>query len=323
MSEQKLKINKACPSCETNKSILIEKNRIFCSKQDCNFEIEYACPLCDQEMDINSYQADWQNPYFLCSKCKNKIHLTKIKYLIENQLVVDQGKRCAYCNGPTIHRPTANLSNRCFYFPQCSGQADLFADKKESIVFLDFETTGLEIARDFIIEIGAIKLDSLGCEHTFQTFVSGPEKIPENIIRLTGINHEMIKNAPGLAVGMADLIAFIDDSTIVVHNAEFDLLWLLTAAIRHDIKTINNKVICTIQWAKKQNEPRCSLKALTKKYSIPHNSAHRALADAAATKELFFIFENLKAAPKPVDKLDKYLSLSQNLVNKNANYFQK
>ena len=61
--------------------------------------------------------------------------------------------------------------NRCFFHPVCQGQQDLFKHECETIVFLDFETSGLDVMKQDIIEIGAVKIDKYGKEHYFETLI--------------------------------------------------------------------------------------------------------------------------------------------------------
>lgn len=63
-------------------------------------------------------------------------------------------------------------------------------------VALDLETTGLDPARDTIIEVGAVKFQNDQVIDTFQTFVNPGRNIPEFIQRLTGISPQQVKRAP-------------------------------------------------------------------------------------------------------------------------------
>ncbi|MCP4050967.1 MAG: 3'-5' exonuclease [bacterium] len=312
----KIFLNKKCPECKNNSSITIEKNNIFCTEQACSFTTFYCCPVCDKILESSNFKHDDKGEFFVCSGCNNKVHTKKIQYLIESGLIVDKKQRCSFCNNPTIHRKEINMSNRCFFFPKCSGQADLFGSSKESLIFLDFETTGLDHTKGSIIEMGAIKIDEDGYEHIFQTFCSINGDLDPRITSITGITNEMLKDAPDIKSSLSKLIVFIGSGKIIAHNADFDIPWLIVNSILHKIPVQNNSVICTLKWAKLYNEPRCSLGALTRKYAIGHQNAHRALADATATKELFFIFDNKKTVPRPSSKLNNYMSLSKKITTK-------
>tara|TARA_A100001015_G_scaffold289026_1_gene360450 strand:- start:961 stop:1935 length:975 start_codon:yes stop_codon:yes gene_type:complete len=304
---ERLKINKPCPKCNKVNSIFVNSNFIQCN--NCNYEIKYCCPLCNSSLENSKFTKNENGEYYECSSCKNDIHITKIQNLINNMMQVSHDKRCKLCNGPTVYRTQANIGHRCFYFPKCFGQSSLFAPKKECLIFLDFETSGLEPGKNHIIEIGALKIDSDGFEHTFDSFVKPPVSLTEKITQITKITDEMLTNAPTIDEIIYDFYEFIGDATIIAHNAEFDTTWMILEFMKHDLKLQNNSIVCTFKWAQLMNESRCSLSALTKKYKIGHLNAHRALADAAVTKELFFIYEDAQLISRPVKPISDYMKI--------------
>ncbi len=317
-----LGLSKPCPSCKKEGSVQIHLGQVRCRDAECDFWVSYRCPICREALKPEHFYETQTGYHFACPSCKNHIPVKKIHTLLENGLIVDYTLRCPFCNGPTIHRKDMNLSNRCFFYPKCSGQADLFGNTRESLTFLDFETTGLEQGKDFIIEIGAIKIDEEGFEQTFQTFIKPPLPLTPYISKLTGISNEMLDSAPLLKPSLEKLISFIGGSKLVAHNADFDILWLTSSALQHQISLNKTAIICTFKWAKKHNEPHCSLNALTKKYDIRHVNAHRALADAVSTRELFFIYENFRKFPRPLQYLDEFEEASQKIIEKYNACFQ-
>jgi len=313
MAEEGILLTKTCPSCNKEKTLSLETGVIRCTNSECDFEVYYSCPVCDGKLNKAS---------LTCPECNHNIQLKKLAYVINNSLHINHEKLCSLCNGPTVHRPEMNLSSRCYNFPQCSGQGDLFGGGIREYTFLDFETTGLEVGRDSIIEIGALKIDKEGYDHTFQSFVTPVKRVDSRITEITGITNDMLVGAPNLTESITKLIEFIGDSTIVAHNADFDIPWLLMSMKQLDLRKHNNPIICTLKWAKKCGEPSRSLGALTKKYKIGHENAHRALADAAATKELFFIFDNIYDVEKPEGTLDEYEGFVNKIIEKYARYAQ-
>ena len=122
----------------------------------------------------------------------------------------------------------------------------------------------------------------------------------------------MLKDAPLIDDVISSFSDFIGSSIIVAHNAEFDVPWLIHAFNKVGHSLSDNRIICTLKWARLMKEGRASLGALTKKYKIGHLNAHRALADAAVTKELFFIYDRGQTVDRPVESLDVY----QKIVDK-------
>ena len=311
-----LELNQKCPECKSQNSIIIKENSIHCTKENCTFETKYCCPICDTKITVEAFNREGEKQKFKCSSCKTEVAIKKIKHLINNKLIVDHNERCKLCNGPTIHRHDANIAHRCFSFPKCAGQADLFQQESEPLIFLDFETTGLEVGRDKIIEIGALKIDEEGYEHTLQTFVSIEGEIDPRITEITGITTAMLDGAPKLEEALKQLIKFVGNGKLIAHNADFDIPWYYTSALQLNLPIQNNKIICTLKWAKAIGEGKASLGALSKKYKLSHANAHRALADAAVTKDIYLIFENRDKITKPETDINEYKEFSEKVAAK-------
>ncbi len=97
------------------------------------------------------------------------------------------------------------------------------APLEEDIVCFDIETTGLNVTREEITEIGAVVLRNGEIRERFQTFVDPGRKLPQEIIGLTGITDEMLKGAPEPAEALRAFLDFVDGRTLAAHNAEFDI----------------------------------------------------------------------------------------------------
>lgn len=93
-------------------------------------------------------------------------------------------------------------------------------------ILLDTETTGLDHAKDEIIELGMVKFDYTGdgqivsVRDTFSTFNEPSAPIPPDVTALTGITDEMVA---GHKFDDAAIAAFAEDAVIVIaHNSGFD-----------------------------------------------------------------------------------------------------
>ena len=94
--------------------------------------------------------------------------------------------------------------------------------------FLDFEATGLDIASDALIEVGAVIVSPGSDELTiFNTFVRTELELSPFIKRLTGIRQEDVVDAPEPGDVAAALDDFIGDAPVVAHNARFEQSWLV------------------------------------------------------------------------------------------------
>ena len=93
---------------------------------------------------------------------------------------------------------------------------------EDEVVVVDTETTGLDPARDQIIEIAACILRGPEVVDRFQTFVDPGRPIPAEITELTGITQEDVTGAPDPSLAVELFAAWADDRDLVAHNASFD-----------------------------------------------------------------------------------------------------
>jgi len=95
-----------------------------------------------------------------------------------------------------------------------------------TIVSIDIETTGLDAQRDAIIEIAAVRFNGRRIEGEWNSLINPNRPIPPMITQLTGINNDMVRNAPPLKAVIQDLEAFIGSDPVLGHNVRFDLGFL-------------------------------------------------------------------------------------------------
>ncbi|MEK7807421.1 MAG: exonuclease domain-containing protein, partial [Chloroflexota bacterium] len=151
-------------------------------------------------------------------------------------------------------------------------------------VAIDLETTGLDSARETIIEVGAVKFQGNRVLDTFQTLVNPGRPIPEFIQRLTGITPSQVNRAPFFNTVAGRLAEFIGSHPVVGHNIQFDLGFLASHGLR-----LNNTAYDTWDLASVflPRTAQYSLGALARHFEVVHVGPHRALADAQATHGVF------------------------------------
>ena len=94
---------------------------------------------------------------------------------------------------------------------------------EDEIVCFDIETTGLNVKYEAITEIGAVILKDGKITETFQTFVNPNRRLTPEIIGLTGITDDMLKDAPQPKDALRAFLDFVGDRPLAAHNAEFDI----------------------------------------------------------------------------------------------------
>ena len=156
-------------------------------------------------------------------------------------------------------------------------------------IILDTETTGLEVQQGHrIIEIGAVLLnDRKKSEEHFHTYLNPSRLIDEEASKVHGIMNEDLIDKPYFEDIADEFLEFIDGSTLVIHNAAFDVGFL-----NNELKIASSKYpmleeICEIEDSlaiAKDKFPgqRNSLDALAKRFDISDydRTFHGALLDA-------------------------------------------
>lgn len=161
------------------------------------------------------------------------------------------------------------------------------------LVVLDTETTGLSpLNGDFMVEIGAVEIDRRTITgRTFHHYLNPGRDIPEEVVRIHGISNEKVKDAPSFADIAADFLEFIQGATLVIHNAAFDLAFIMNELRLHGFPGIDHvPVIDTLAYARRRHpHQRNSLDALCDRYGIDRGkrTLHGALLDSELLAEVY------------------------------------
>jgi len=164
------------------------------------------------------------------------------------------------------------------------------------LIMLDTETTGLSpLNGDRMVEIGAIEVLNRkvlsGEKHVFHQFINPEREIPAEVVRIHGINNARIKNEPTFKEIAQPFLDFIADATLVIHNASFDLGFIMNELRIHGFPNIQDmQVIDTLAFARKKHpNQRNNLDALCDRYDIErgHRELHGALLDSELLAEVY------------------------------------
>jgi len=153
-------------------------------------------------------------------------------------------------------------------------------------VVLDFETTGLDPAYGArIIEVSAREIVNGEPQRELCTLVDPGFAVPSFITSLTGITTAMVRGAPRSAEVMSELAAFLGDSTVVAHNASFDMKFL-----QAESEASPGGCLCTLLLSRRLFPDRggYSLSEISRSLGIKLlPGMHRASADTFVTTLLF------------------------------------
>ena len=154
----------------------------------------------------------------------------------------------------------------------------------DQFVALDLETTGLNPDVDQITEIGAVRFTRQGGGETFQTLVRPNRAIPAEIEELTGITNEQVAAAPRFDEVASELASFVGDLPIVGQNISFDRAFLARAGVDFPGVSYDTWEISSVLLPRAS---RLNLGSLARLLGVDLGNAHRALADAEATRDVF------------------------------------
>lgn len=168
-------------------------------------------------------------------------------------------------------------------------------------IVLDTETTGLDPAAGHrIVEIGAVEMVNLvPTANRFQKYINPERDMPEEARAVHGLTEEFLSGQPTFAEIAADLVEFIGDSPLVIHNAAFDLGFLNAELTRLGFPTLKNKFVDTVSVARRKYPGApASLDALCKRFEIDNSSRnfHGALLDAQLLAEVYIELSGGKQA---------------------------
>jgi len=156
-------------------------------------------------------------------------------------------------------------------------------------VVLDTETTGLSTAQGHrIIEIGCIELQNRRITgREFHRFLNPDRDIDEGAEAVHGISRADLETAPRFPEIVDDLLEFLSDAELVIHNASFDVGFLEHELVlmKHPKPKIESHatVLDTLTLARKLHPgQRNSLDALCKRYAVDASKrdVHGALIDS-------------------------------------------
>ena len=176
-------------------------------------------------------------------------------------------------------------------------QSNMFGEINEGVsaealendyVVFDFETTGLESAKDEIIEIGAVKISKGKIVSTFSTFIKPSVPIPQEITELTHITEDMVAGAPAINYVLPDFYKYCYGCGLVAHNIAFDYGFLNAIAKKMQYNFDNPQYDTMILGRNKlKGLKNYKLGTICEYLGVSLVGAHRAVNDCLATAKVF------------------------------------
>ena len=195
--------------------------------------------------------------------------------------------------GPTILPPSRPEFFDFDLFNQ-PGQTPELDDRpltELSYTVFDTETTGLNPkGGDEIIAIGALRIVNgrLLLSECFDRLVNPQRPVPWDSTQIHGIQPEMLAGQPTIERIMPLFHEFAEDTTLVAHNAAFDMRMLQIKEALTGIRFVNpvldTMLLSAVVHPAEENH---NLEAIAERLGVNIIGRHTALGDAIATGEIF------------------------------------
>ncbi|WP_421995394.1 DNA polymerase III subunit epsilon [Reyranella sp.] len=159
-------------------------------------------------------------------------------------------------------------------------------------IVLDTETTGLDpLAGHRVVEIGCIELvNTVATGRTFHAYFNPEMLMPAGAQDIHGLSDEFLSDKPLFADKVHELMEFIGDAQLVIHNAQFDIGFINAELERVGRPKLVNAYVDTVSVARRKFPgQRASLDALCERFSIDNSrrTKHGALLDSELLAEVY------------------------------------
>ena len=196
---------------------------------------------------------------------------------------------------------------------------------------LDTETTGLDHENgDRIVEVGIIELNNHVKTGKYFHYYINPERESDvKAEKIHGLSRQFLSDKLKFRDIAEELVEFISDSKIIIHNAKFDVGFLNSELKRCDLEYLNNNnILDTLILARKKYPGQSvSLDTLCRRFGIDitNRKMHGALLDAEL---LSLVYLELIGGKQTKLNFDNEVDInidnnSEKIINLNENYKNK
>lgn len=174
-------------------------------------------------------------------------------------------------------------------------------------IVLDTETTGLEVAEGHrIIEVGCVEvINRRITQNRFHYYLNPDREIDQGAMEVHGLTNQFLADKPRFAEIAQDLLNYVQDAELIIHNAPFDVGFLDAELTRVNGNWAGLAKACqitdTLQMARKLHPgQKNNLDALCKRHAVDNSQRdlHGALLDAEILAEVYLAMTGGQAALK-------------------------
>lgn len=168
-------------------------------------------------------------------------------------------------------------------------------------VVVDIETTGHSPKNgDRMIQFAAVVLENQKIIETYTTYINPEISIPPFITELTGIDNNVVMDAPKFSEVATEIVALLNDACFVAHNVQFDLKFLQEELEVHQFPKLHVRIIDTVEMTRilMPTMESYKLSDIADFAGFNHDRPHQADSDAIVTAEWFLtLYDKLVSLP--------------------------
>ena len=187
----------------------------------------------------------------------------------------------------------------------------------EKYAVIDIEATGGTQKVDRIIEIAILHIDGDQITSTFSTLINPQIGIPPFITKLTGINNEMVTDAPPFHEVARTIVEMTEGRSLVAHNVSFDYRILREEFSRLGYE-FKSDTLCTARLSKEYfpEIEKHNLTSVAASLEVGIPERHRAMDDAKAAAEIMLkILEKSRGNGQALKNMSIYKRRSRLPIN--------
>ena len=160
-------------------------------------------------------------------------------------------------------------------------------------IVLDTETTGFEPSDGHrIVEIGAVELlNKMPTGRTYHQYINPERPMPKEAFEVHGLGDDFLRDKPVFKTIARDFIEFVGESTLVIHNAAFDMKFLNAElkSLGHPGLPMSQSLDTVAMARRKFPGAPASLDALCRRFGIDNSARekHGALLDCELLAEVY------------------------------------
>jgi DNA polymerase-3 subunit epsilon len=187
---------------------------------------------------------------------------------------------------------------------------------KRPIIFIDLETTGINVSSDRIVEISVLKINPNGKEQWMTTLVNPEMPIPAKVTAIHGISDSDVAGAPTFREIAKNVASFLEGCDLAGYNAmKFDIPVLAEEFLRTNVDfNFRKRKYVDVQIIFYKKEQRTLAAAYRFYCNRELENAHSANADTAATYEVLKAqLDTYPDLENDIEKLSEYSAFNNNV----------